>query len=194
MRALFPFLLSAVLAFAAPVHGQEAAAPSSVLTVDLEKIARESDYGQRVNGLYQAEILTLQSQAKQVEAELIAEEQDLVAQRDIVSPEEFKELSQAFDRKVVAIREDQNSKQSELQAKQRDDQRNLLRLIAPILYEIVSARGASVLIDRRNIVLDLSSVDITDEAIAKMNETLGDGSTPTEAMQDDQKTLDIPKD
>lgn len=194
MRSLFPFLLSAVLAFAAPVHGQEAAAPSSVLTVDLEKIARESDYGQRVNGLYQAEILTLQSQAKQVEAELIAEEQDLVAQRDIVSPEEFKELSQAFDRKVVAIREDQNSKQSELQAKQRDDQRNLLRLIAPILYEIVSARGASVLIDRRNIVLDLSSVDITDEAIAKMNETLGDGSTPTEAMQDDQKTLDIPKD
>ena len=194
MRALFPFLLSAVLAFAAPVHGQEAAAPSSVLTVDLEKIARESDYGQRVNGLYQAEILTLQSQAKQVEAELIAEEQDLVAQRDIVSPEEFKELSQAFDRKVVAIREDQNSKQSELQAKQRDDQRNLLRLIAPILYEIVSARGASVLIDRRNIVLDLSSVDITDEAIAKMNETLGDGSTRTEAMQDDQKTLDIPKD
>ena len=194
MRSLFSFLLSAVLAFAAPVHGQEAAAPSSVLTVDLEKIARESDYGQRVNGLYQAEILTLQSQAKQVEAELIAEEQDLVAQRDIVSPEEFKELSQAFDRKVVAIREDQNSKQSELQAKQRDDQRNLLRLIAPILYEIVSARGASVLIDRRNIVLDLSSVDITDEAIAKMNETLGDGSTPTEAMQDDQKTLDIPKD
>ena len=194
MRALFPFLLSAVLAFAAPVHGQEAAAPSSVLTVDLEKIARESDYGQRVNGLYQAEILTLQSQAKQVEAELIAEEQDLVAQRDIVSPEEFKELSKAFDRKVVAIREDQNSKQSELQAKQREDQRNLLRLIAPILYEIVSARGASVLIDRRNIVLDLSSVDITDEAIAKMNETLGDGSTPTEAMQDDQKTLDIPKD
>ncbi len=194
MRALFPFLLSAVLAFAAPVHGQEAAAPSSVLTVDLEKIARESDYGQRVNGLYQAEILTLQSQAKQVEAELIAEEQDLVAQRDIVSPEEFKELSQAFDRKVVAIREDQNSKQSELQAKRREDQRNLLRLIAPILYEIVSARGASVLIDRRNIVLDLSSVDITDEAIAKMNETLGDGSTPTEAMQDDQKTLDIPKD
>ncbi len=194
MRALFPFLLSAVLAFAAPVHGQEAAASSSVLTVDLEKIARESDYGQRVNGLYQAEILTLQSQAKQVEAELIAEEQDLVAQRDIVSPEEFKELSQAFDRKVVAIREDQNSKQSELQAKQRDDQRNLLRLIAPILYEIVSARGASVLIDRRNIVLDLSSVDITNEAIAKMNETLGDGSTPTEATQDDQKTLDIPKD
>jgi len=194
MRSLFSFLLSAVLAFAAPVHGQEAAAPSSVLTVDLEKIARESDYGQRVNGLYQAEILTLQSQAKQVEAELIAEEQDLVAQRDIVSPEEFKELSQAFDRKVVAIREDQNSKQSELQAKQRDDQRNLLRLIAPILYEIVSARGASVLIDRRNIVLDLSSVDITDEAIAKVNETLGDGSTPTEAMQDDQKTLDIPKD
>ena len=194
MRALFPFLLSAVLAFAAPVHGQEGAAPASVLTVDLEKIARESDYGQRVNGLYQAEILTLQSQAKQVEAELIAEEQDLVARRDIVSPEEFKELSQAFDRKVVAIREDQNSKQSELQAKQRDDQRNLLRLIAPILYEIVSARGASVLIDRRNIVLDLSSVDITDEAIAKMNETLGDGSTPTEATQDDQKTLDIPKD
>ena len=194
MRSLFSFLLSAVLVFAAPVHGQEAAAPSSVLTVDLEKIARESDYGQRVNGLYQAEILTLQSQAKQVEAELIAEEQDLVAQRDIVSPEEFKELSQAFDRKVVAIREDQNSKQSELQAKQRDDQRNLLRLIAPILYEIVSARGASVLIDRRNIVLDLSSVDITDEAIAKMNETLGDGSTPTEATQDDQKTLDIPKD
>ena len=194
MRSLFPFLLSAVLAFAAPVHGQEAAAPSSVLTVDLEKIARESDYGQRVNGLYQAEILTLKSQAKQVEAELIAEEQELVAQRDIVSPEQFKELSQAFDRKVVAIREDQNSKQSELQAKQRDDQRNLLRLIAPILYEIVSARGASVLIDRRNIVLDLSSVDITDEAIAKMNETLGDGSTPIQGVNDDQETPVIPKD
>jgi Skp family chaperone for outer membrane proteins len=89
-------------------------------------------------------------------------------------------LSQTFDEKVVGVRQDQANKQSDLQQRQRDAERALLETIAPILYEIVRDRGASVLIDRRNIILDLSSVDITDDAIVKLNEQIGDGTKASE--------------
>jgi len=79
------------------------------------------------------------------------------------------------------LRAEQAEKQTTLQARQVDEQREILQRIAPILYEIVSARGGAVLIDRRNIVLDLSSVDITDRAIELMNQRLGDGTPPTDA-------------
>lgn len=176
MRPIGYILTLVVALFAGGVAAQEQ--PSPVLTVDLERIARESDYGQRVNGLIQAESVTLQADFDRIEAALTAEEQALVTKRDTVSAEDFKLLSQAFDEKVVRLREEQAQKQSDLQERQISEQRKLLRTIAPILYEIVKDRGASVLIDRRNIVLDLSSVDITDDAIAAMNATLGDGDTP----------------
>ena len=155
--------------------------PSPVLTVDLERIARESDYGQRMAAELQADTVILQSEFNRIEAELIAEEQSLVIKRDTLSSDEFKKLSQAFDEKVVSLRAEQAEKQTTLQARQVDEQREILQRIAPILYEIVSARGGAVLIDRRNIVLDLSSVDITDRAIELMNQRLGDGTPPTDA-------------
>jgi len=155
--------------------------PSPVLTVDLERIARESDYGQRMAAELQADTVILQSEFNRIEAELIAEEQSLVIKRDTLSSDEFKKLSQAFDEKVVSLRAEQAEKQTTLQARQVDEQREILQRIAPILYEIVSARGGAALIDRRNIVLDLSSVDITDRAIELMNQRLGDGTHPAEA-------------
>ena len=48
--------------------------PSPVLTVDLERIARESDYGQRMAAELQADTVILQSEFNRIEAELIAEE------------------------------------------------------------------------------------------------------------------------
>ncbi len=179
MRILFVFLLTIAAAIGGGATAQDAPS-SSVLTVDLDRIVRESDYGQRVNGMFQADSLDLQAQAKQIENELIAEEQALVQKRATVSAEEFKVLSQTFDEKVVGVRQDQANKQSDLQQRQRDAERALLETIAPILYEIVRDRGASVLIDRRNIILDLSSVDITDDAIVKLNEQIGDGTKASE--------------
>ena len=43
------------------------------------------------------------------------------------------------------------------------------------MNELVEQRGASVLLDSRTVLLSAGSVDITDLAIAAINQALGDG-------------------
>jgi len=57
--------------------------------------------------------------------------------------------------------------------------RALLQAAGPILFELVQQNGASVLIDKRNVLVDLSSVDVTRQAIQEMDRRIGDGTTQT---------------
>ena len=47
--------------------------------------------------------------------------------------------------------------------------------MAPILLEIVRDRNAAVLVDSRSVLLSADRIDVTEAAIAAIDETLGEG-------------------
>jgi Skp family chaperone for outer membrane proteins len=163
--------------FAAPQSGfaQDGAKP--VLTIDWLAFLRETQYGRRLAAEFQAEKDALQAEWDRIELELSQEEEELVRQRQIVSAEEFRALSKAFDQKVVAVRREQRERRAELPEKEMAYSRALLQAAGPILFELVQQNGASVLIDKRNVLVNLSSVDVTRQAIQEMDRRIGDGTT-----------------
>jgi Skp family chaperone for outer membrane proteins len=163
--------------FAAPQSGfaQDGAKP--VLTIDWLAFLRETQYGRRLAAEFQAEKDALQAEWDRIELELLQEEEELVRQRQIVSAEEFRNLSKAFDQKVVAVRREQRERRAELPEKEMAYSRALLQAAGPILFELVQQNGASVLIDKRNVLVNLSSVDVTRQAIQEMDRRIGDGTT-----------------
>jgi Skp family chaperone for outer membrane proteins len=163
--------------FAAPQSGfaQDGAKP--VLTIDWLAFLRETQYGRRLAAEFQAEKDALQAEWDRIELELLQEEEELVRQRQIVSAEEFRTLSKAFDQKVVAVRREQRERRAELPEKEMAYSRALLQAAGPILFELVQQNGASVLIDKRNVLVNLSSVDVTRQAIQEMDRRIGDGTT-----------------
>jgi len=153
-----------------PVVAQNLGSPvTPVLVVDSERVFQSSRLGQRIDDDLKTRFEALAAENKTIENALTAEEQDLTAKRPDLPVAEFRELADAFDAKVQAIRVQQDAKQRELQALRDDQSSSFSSTIEPILRQIGFERGAIVILERRSVLLLAESIDITDEVIARIN-------------------------
>lgn len=185
-RLSCPVLLALTLG-AAPVAGQDSAAPPAevpatkaealpVLTLDRERLFSGTRFGQAVIARFDAEAKALQAENRRIDSALEAEERALTDRRATTASEEFRTLAAEFDAKVEKLRAAQDTKSRDL-TRQRDEARQQFYDTAlPVLGKLMSDLGAVAIIDRGALIISFERFDITDEAIARIDEVLGDGS------------------
>lgn len=181
-------LLAAALLFCAPA-AQAQEVQSSLLTLDQDQFFLESDFGRAAIERERAATAALEEENQRIQAELVAEEQALTDQRKSLSPEEFSARAAAFDEKVERIRAEQDAKAQALVAKREEERKAFLQVAGPVLNEILGERQATVILDKRLVIVSLSAIDITDEAIAKLNAALAEPATaPSDEAPGDAAT------
>lgn len=165
--------ISVAIAAAMPAHAQDLGQQiSPVLVLDSERLFRATRLGQGVSARMEEQIAALAAENRRIEAELAAEERQLTEDRPSMDPDAFRELADDFDARVQQIRDEQDAKQRELQALQEEEQQNFFAAVTPILSELGNRFGAVVILERRNVLLSADGIDITDRAIALINERL----------------------
>ena len=162
------FLLLLTL-FAQPLLGSE---KSSLFTVDMGKLYRSSDFGKNFILNNNIDRQALQNENEKLELELLSEEKELSELRKTLSLDEFRPKALKFDEKVSIIRTEQGKKEENLKNKARQVEAEFYKKVYPLLYELLLDRGGLLLIDKRNVILWDSSVDITDEAIELIDRVL----------------------
>lgn len=155
---------------------------SPVVTITQERLFQDSRAGQQIQDRYETASRALVAENRRIEAALEAEERDLTARRAEVTPEEFRPLAEAFDEKVEGIRAAQDAKSRALTRQRDEDRQRMLEAAAPILAQMMAERGAMVLIDKNAVVLSFDGIDITEDAVARLDAVLGEATgTPPEA-------------
>ena len=181
LRTIFTRLMTilAIGCIGSAVLAQDFGVPvSAILTVDSERLFNTTIAGRQITNDLEARFATLVSENRRIEAELVAEELDLTEKRASMDPIEFRILADAFDKKVQRIRAEQDAKQRVLQRARDADRRSFIDAIAPILSGIGRERGAVVILERRNVLLSADNIDITEEAIRRINAALGAENPP----------------
>ena len=153
---------------------------SSVLTIDISRIARETQYGQRVFKDFEKAQSELVENNTTIQNNLEAEEQSLVELRKTLAADEFRKLAVEFDERANSIRKERAELENTLFEKRDENISELLKLSVPFLQEIMLNYKATVIVDRRNIVLSNPMIDITEKAIELINDNLGDGTGNSE--------------
>lgn len=170
--------LAAVLALGLGVFGpaalaQELAQPLprgiAVLTLDKERIYRQSRAGAEIEARMQAENEALAAENRSIEAELEAEERDLTLRRPSLGVAEFQALAEAFNTKAVALRDAQLAKARALERKREEERQKFFQALVPVLGEIMNEFGAVVILDDKAVLLSFDAIDATDEAIRRMD-------------------------
>lgn len=159
------------------VSGAETAPIAGVLILNQERLIARTAYGRRIQRELETVSSALATQNRGIEADLTEEELALAETRSTLPADEFRALADAFDARVEAIRETQETKARDLTAQADLARTQFFERAAPILLEIVRARGAAVLMDSRAVLLSAETVDITEDAIAAVDERLGDGGS-----------------
>ncbi len=160
-----------------PVLAQQLGLPqSAILTIETDRLFAESAFGLRVATELEAESAVLAAENRRIEAELGAEELELTNRRAAMEPAAFRALAGAFDQKVRANRQAQDSKARALSQRSERARIEFLNVARPILETMMAESGASVILERSSTLLSANSTDITAQAIARINATIGDGA------------------
>lgn len=148
---------------------------SPILTVDEERLFTESRFGKAILAARDADAAGLIAENRKIEADLEAEERSLTDQRQKMTKAEFAPLSEAFNAKVEGIRKAQDAKSQELTQRFDDQRRRFSDAAVPVLGQVMTERGALAIVSKRAILIGAENVDITVEAIARLDAALGDG-------------------
>jgi Skp family chaperone for outer membrane proteins len=151
---------------------------SPVLTIDSEAVFLQSEFGQRVVAEIEARGAELAAENRKIEAALEQEERDLTELRETTDPDEFRELADAFDQKVQETRAEQAAKGRAINALLDEEREVFLTAAAPVLERLMQRADAAVILERRSVFVSANAIDITEDAIALLNETLGSGTVP----------------
>jgi Skp family chaperone for outer membrane proteins len=183
-------ILALLIALTTGAAAQDQTLPlSPILTIDQERLFAETRPGLSSAQEIEDEAEALADENRRIEEELRAEELDLTRRRSEVPPEEFAALADAFDQKVQRIRTEQDAKARDIAQMQDEARQSFLVEVGGILSDLVRERGAVVILDRRDVFLSADIIDITDEAIARINAAAEGpaGPAPDEATPDDRQ-------
>lgn len=179
-------LLMATLAAVSPgpdgARSQEVPLSGSVqapvLTLDQDRLFRDSIQGKAALERFEADRQALAQENRRIEAELAAEEQRLTTLRETVPPDAFRTMAEQFDQKVVSIRQAQDFKERQLSQRRDQLRQEVLERAAPLILEIARERGAFVVLDKREVFLSASAIDITDMALERLDKLTGEIPPP----------------
>ncbi len=171
-RLVAGLVVGASLWLGAPASAQEGSfnIPPPILTIDQDRLFAETGPGETVNAELESRAAALAEENTLIEAELIEREQALTDQRPSLPPDEFRALADEFDVDVQRIRAEQDEKARVLNRERETARLNFVGDVAGIISGIVRERGALVVLDRRDVFLSADSIDITNEAIVRINE------------------------
>lgn len=165
-----------LLMIAAPVVAQDKLVQLfPVLTIDQDRLFAESLFGKAVNAAFRAQSEAHIAENRKIEAQLSAEELDLTNERPTLLPADFAKMAKDFDTKVSGIRSAQDNKSRNLTKQLDEDRARFFEAARPVLAQLMAERGAVAIIDKRAVFLGFDAIDLTDAAIARLDEVLGDG-------------------
>ncbi|ALG90233.1 MULTISPECIES: OmpH family outer membrane protein [Actibacterium] len=162
-------LLSGLAAGPLGAQEQNLVVRSPVVTIDQERLFNESAYGKAILAGLEAEGASLAAENRQIEEQLVAEERALTSERAGMDPAEFRKRAMAFDERVVSIRAEQDEKARALGRRRDTAQANFYQTILPVLTQIVRERGAVVVLESRAVILSAEQIDITGDAIERID-------------------------
>ena len=169
LRALLIWLL-----LAPPVAAQQGETP--ILIINRERVFFETLYGRRIAAELAEQATLVQAENEVIVEALTQEERSLTVRRPTMTAEEFRAEAEAFDLKVQEVRRARDAKTVELQLANAEARSAFEERVQNIFGAIMFERGATMMVEERNVFLSVRSANVTDDAIARIDTELGDGS------------------
>lgn len=159
-----------------PVQEPAAVMQSAVVTLDRARLFEETLMGQAIQTRIEAASADLIAENRRLEAALEAEERALTERRASLPVDQFRTIAREFDTRVEELRLAQEAKSRSVTRSRDLEQQRFFEAAIPVLAELMTDLGAVAIIDRSAVILSFDRIDITDQAIVRLNDRLGDGA------------------
>ncbi len=177
MKKIIALAVLATFTISGAAYAQEAKAPSQaktpvVIVVDVNKIMTESAAAKSIQSQVSSMRKALKDDVDKKEAGLRSQDEKLAKDRTTLSSEEFEKKRRAFEEEVMKSRKDLDSKVGSLDRSVAVAMGKVERELQGILFEIAKDQKANLVLPKAAILVAETSMDFTDQAMAKLNSKL----------------------
>ena len=146
---------------------------NKLVYIDLNKIMNNSIAGKSVTAQLEDNHKKNISNLKKIEEELKKEESEIISQKNILSKEDYEKKIIDLRDKAKKFRKERNENLNILNNQRLQATSKIINLIKPILSEYSQKNSISVIIDKKNVIIGKTSLDITDEILKIVDEKIG---------------------
>jgi Skp family chaperone for outer membrane proteins len=168
--------LSGVAGAQTPPAEAPTSVQSTILTLDQEALFSRSLFGKALRAAIAKDASIAEAETRKIDADLEVEERDLTEKRANMPAEQFRLLAEAFDTKVKDMRAQREAAASALRDKEAAARQLFVAEVTQIIGDYMIQRGATAIVDKKAIIVQLSAIDITTDIVALIDQKLGDGT------------------
>lgn len=166
---LLAFSLPLILAAASGSMAQNVG--SKIVTFDYARITTDSFLGEDITAQLQAYDNFVTSRRAEMEAELNAEGAAIREQENLLSPDAYQHKVEEFQAKAKNANTELEMMRQNLVKASQTAEMEITRHLRPIILQIMTKRGADMVIEKTFVYTSRSGFDITDEIIEALNIT-----------------------
>ena len=144
-------------------------AENLIVYIDMEKILNESKSGMSINKQLEKIHKINIKEFKKIEDELKKKEESIIAQKNILSKEDYAKKIKILRDNTNSYRKNRQEKINLLTKKRMESSSKLLSIINPILSDYSKVNNISIILQKKNVVLAKTDLNITNKIIDILN-------------------------
>ena len=145
----------------------------TIVYIDLNKIMNNSIAGKSITSQLENNHKKNISKFKNIEEELKKEEAEIISQKNVITKEEFEKKIIDLRNKANKFRKERNGNINNLNNQRLEATSKMITLVRPILSEFSDKNSISLIIDKKNIIIGKTLLDITDDILKIVDEKIG---------------------
>jgi outer membrane protein len=145
-----------------------------IFYVDIDKIIKESNVGKKVDKKIQSLITKKNKEFKKTEEDLKKKDSELVKQKNILSKDELSKKIKDLENDIKNYRTSKNNFNKNISQKKLKATSEMVVYLNRILGKYATDNSATLIIQKKNIVIGKTELDITKPILKIFNEEVKD--------------------
>lgn len=172
--ALAALALGTATALPTAAFAQAAAAQTSIIVVDMDRVGADSAAGKSGQTQLKAKVDSLQARGKSLADQLRSEEETLLKARqaNTMAPDAFQAKVKELQTKQNNARTELGNRENELQRSQAAVRQQIFNAVGPIIQAVMRERNASIVLTRDAALAVAPTLDVTAEVIRRLDAAL----------------------
>ena len=164
------YFLSLLIVFL--IFSVSVSAEQKIVFVDMDKLVSVSKPGSSIfNQLKDINKKNLDF-LKEEEKKFKEKEKKLIAQKNIISENDYKNKINKLKSEINIYNQNRNEKIKKFNKLKVENTNNLLKLISPILAKYSTENEISIILQKKDLIIGKTELDITDEIITIINDEI----------------------
>ena len=165
------FVTIAFLAVATGADAQDMPSPS-IGVVDVQKVLRDSKASKSIRPTIDRMRKEFQEQVSAQEQQLRKSEQELSRQRAILAPDAFAQKRRTFSEQAREAQASVQKRRRDLDRAFNVTKNEILKNLIVVAQKVATEKKLNILIEKRFVFISARKLDVTDEIIKRLDESL----------------------